>query len=85
FYGLPCEPVPARAEPRGAPRPVTIAGNINEALDVWADGVLLPPLEEGDYLAFINAGGYASAMSSDHCMRGQFSERLLFPRHGAQA
>ncbi|MEW7980090.1 MAG: diaminopimelate decarboxylase [Candidatus Sedimenticola endophacoides] len=85
FYGLPCEPVPCRAEPKGAPRPVTIAGNINEALDVWADGVLLPPLEEGDYLAFINAGGYASAMSSNHCMRGQFSERLLFPRHGAQA
>jgi len=86
FYGLPCEPVPCRiagaVDEVYAPealRPVSIAGNINEALDVWADQVPLPPLAEGDYLAFINAGGYASAMSSNHCMRGQFQERLLFP------
>ena len=60
-------------------KPVTIAGNINEALDIWAEQAQLPPLREGDYLAFINAGGYASAMSSNHCMRGEFYERLLFP------
>ena len=59
---------------------VTIAGTINEALDIWARDVLLPPVREGDYIAFINAGGYASAMSSNHCRRGEFTERLLFPR-----
>ena len=31
-------------------------------------------LAEGDRIAFINAGGYASAMSSNHCMRGDFAE-----------
>ena len=85
FYGLPCEPVPCRIDGKSAYapanlKPVTIAGNINEALDIWAEQVSLPPLVEGDYLAFINAGGYASAMSSNHCMRGRFTERLLFPR-----
>jgi diaminopimelate decarboxylase len=85
FYSMPCEPVPCRIDGGVAQaydpahlKPVTIAGNINEALDIWAEQVPLPPLQEGDYLAFINAGGYASAMSSNHCMRGQFYERLLF-------
>ncbi len=77
FYRLPCEPTPCRLRP-GATGKVTIAGNINEALDIWAEEVELPPMEEGDYLVFLNAGGYASAMSSNHCMRGQFYERLLF-------
>ena len=83
FYGLPCEPLPCVAGPGDwdAERlqKVTIVGNINEALDVWARDKPLPALREGDYLALINAGGYASAMSSNHCMRGQFSERLLLP------
>jgi diaminopimelate decarboxylase len=55
----------------------TVAGNINEALDLWARDVAMPPLEEGDYLALLNAGGYGAAMSSDHCMRADFSEILL--------
>lgn len=81
FYKLPCEPVPCQINDFAPElrQPVTLAGNINEALDIWAESVSLPPLAEGDYLAFINAGGYASAMSSNHCMRGQFSEYLLYP------
>lgn len=87
FYDLPCEPVPCRITGLEAFEPkhlhkVNIAGNINEALDIWAEGITLPSLQEGDYLAFINAGGYASSMSSNHCMRGQFYERLLFPQAG---
>jgi diaminopimelate decarboxylase len=84
FYNLPCEPAACvladNAPDVFAPeqlKPVTIAGNINEALDIWYDHVLLSPVKEGDYLAFLNAGGYASAMSSNHCMRGNFSEQLL--------
>ncbi len=84
FYNLPCEPAACiladNATEVFAPeklKPVTIAGNINEALDIWYDHILLPPVKEGDYLAFLNAGGYASAMSSHHCMRGNFSEQLL--------
>jgi diaminopimelate decarboxylase len=79
YYGLPCEPV--ACAPRGldpaAWRPVTIAGNINEALDVWAAGQPMPPLREGDRIAFLNAGGYGASMSSNHCMRGELTERLL--------
>ena len=86
FYSLPCEPVPcaidlesARAGYGDVLQKVTIAGNINEAHDLWARDVYLPRVEEGDFLAFINAGGYASSMSSNHCMRGDFYERMLFP------
>jgi diaminopimelate decarboxylase len=56
---------------------VTIAGNINEALDLLAEDVVLPALREGDLLALLNVGGYGSASSSNHCMRGQFAEYLL--------
>lgn len=81
FYRLPCEPVPVVLRQGQAPalQRVTLAGNINEALDVWGEGVLLPEVREGDLLALLNAGGYGSAMSSNHCMRGQFSEYLLLP------
>ncbi len=62
----------------GAPlERVTIAGNINEALDLLAEDVELPVLAEGDLLALLNAGGYGSSSSSNHCMRGEFREYLL--------
>ena len=76
FYHLPCAPLPCRVR-EGEPVVATIAGNINEALDLWAKNARLTPVEEGDRIAFINAGGYASAMSSNHCVRGRFSEFLL--------
>lgn len=76
-YGLPFQPVPAIHKP-GPTQKVTIAGNINEALDVWYHDIDLPPLAEDDILALINAGAYSSSMSSNHCMRGDFKEFLLF-------
>lgn len=77
FYGLPCEPVPCRRR-AGPVETVTLAGNINEALDIWAQDVNLPPIEAGDFVALLNAGGYASSMSSQHCLRGRFRELLLY-------
>lgn len=79
YYDLPCEPVacvPRSLEPADW-RPVTVSGNINEALDLWAQDHSMPPLAEGDRIAFLNAGGYGAAMSSNHCMRGGFTEILL--------
>lgn len=76
FYDLPCEPAPC-APRLGATHETTIAGNINEAMDLWAVDKPLPPLEPGDWIAFLNAGGYGASMSSDHCRRGRFRERLL--------
>lgn len=83
-YQLPCEPVPCKLP--GAKKecfavenlvPLTFAGNINEALDVLIEDLMSPVIQEGDLLAFINAGAYTSSMSSNHCMRGKFSEYLL--------
>jgi diaminopimelate decarboxylase len=62
----------------GAPlERVTIAGNINEAIDLLAEDIELPAVAEGDLLALLNAGGYGSAAASNHCMRGEFRELLL--------
>ncbi|WP_095144275.1 MULTISPECIES: diaminopimelate decarboxylase [unclassified Pseudomonas] len=76
FYDMPCEPAPCVLRP-GEPQRMTLAGNINEALDIWAADVRLSPLEEGDFVALLNAGGYAASMSSNHCMRGSYRELLL--------
>jgi diaminopimelate decarboxylase len=73
YYGLPCEPVPCERR-SGAANLMTIAGNINESIDLWAEDVAMPPLHAGDTIGFINAGGYGAAMSSNHCMRGDFTE-----------
>ncbi len=76
MYGLHFEPAPAVLR-AGAFEKVSIAGNINEALDIFCHDVDLPPLEEDDTLVLINSGGYSSSMSSNHCMRGSFKEVIL--------
>jgi diaminopimelate decarboxylase len=48
---------------------VTIAGHINEASDVFAEDYPMPPVDEGDVVAILNAGAYHQAMSSTHCLR----------------
>jgi hypothetical protein len=56
FYQLPLVPVPVRAaSPRARLQPTTIAGHINEALDILHAGAPLPPLANGDLLAFLRA------------------------------
>lgn len=79
YYDLPCEPVACAPRSLDTSRwtPVTLAGNINEALDVWAADKPMPELREGDRIAFLNAGAYGASMSSNHCMRGDFAEMLL--------
>ncbi len=76
-YGLPFLPLPARPRP-GATQRVSIAGHINEALDIFYHDIDLPPLAEDDGLVLMNAGAYSSSMASNHCMRGEFKEFLLF-------
>jgi diaminopimelate decarboxylase len=48
---------------------VTVAGHINESGDIFAEDYPMPPVEEGDVVAVLNAGGYLQAMSSTHCLR----------------
>ena len=76
---MPCEPVACLIRSRDPAdwQSATIAGNINEALDIWGETVAVPPLFEDDYIALLNAGGYGASMSSNHCMRGEFIEMAL--------
>jgi diaminopimelate decarboxylase len=77
YYRVPYVVAPLWIRP-GAPRErVTITGNINEAMDLLAEDVEVPALEEGDLLALINVGGYGSAAASNHCMRGAYREILM--------
>ncbi len=76
YYDMPFEPV--ALEYNDNEKIVSVIGNINEAMDVWYHDIKLPDLSEQDYLAIINCGAYSSSMASNHCMRGQFSEFLLF-------
>jgi diaminopimelate decarboxylase len=76
YYALPFQPLPLCYD-QSPCTPMTVVGNINEALDVWYEQALLPDMSAHRYLALINAGAYSAAMASNHCMRGQFKEFLL--------
>jgi diaminopimelate decarboxylase len=77
YYDIPFIVAPLVKDESAIRQKITVAGNINEAIDLLAKDILLPPIQEGDYLALLNVGGYGSASSSNHCMRGKFSEYLL--------
>jgi diaminopimelate decarboxylase len=79
YYDMPYAFAPLRHDPAAPLVKLSIAGNINEAIDVFGKGIEMHRPAEGDYLAIVNAGGYGSSMSSDHCMRGEFSEYILLP------
>ncbi|MCB9027398.1 MAG: diaminopimelate decarboxylase [Bdellovibrionaceae bacterium] len=76
FYNLPFQPVCLDVS-NGGFTSYNIAGNINEALDIWYEDVRLPNMRDQKHLALINAGAYSSSMASNHCMRGSFKEFLL--------
>jgi diaminopimelate decarboxylase len=81
FYQRPLQPVAARRAPAGTP--ACVVGNLNEALDVWAEQVALPAQQPGDILCLLNAGGYGASMASSHCLRGDFREHWLAPEREA--
>jgi diaminopimelate decarboxylase len=58
----------------------TVAGHINEAGDLFAEGCRLPEVAEGDVLAFLNAGGYGASMASHHCARPPAAELVIEAR-----
>jgi len=47
----------------------TIAGNINEGDDLWAEGLPFPEVSEGDVVAMLGLGSYNQSMHLDHCLR----------------
>lgn len=76
-YGLELEIVPVADPLAPAVVATQVAGNINEAGDVFARNRMLPPLQEADLVALLPAGAYGSSMASNHCLRGSFAEVLL--------
>lgn len=76
-YGIPLEIVPVARPYARLDHVYAVAGNINEAGDVFARGRLLPELHEGDLLALLPAGAYGASMMSDHCLRGGAAEVMV--------
>ncbi len=69
IYRTPVEVVLCRAAGERGTRRVTVAGNINEGDDLFAEDVALPPIEEGDVVAILNVGSYNAVMAMEHCLR----------------
>jgi diaminopimelate decarboxylase len=69
IYGYLQEIMPVAGVDAPRTEVVTVAGHINEASDVFASDYPMAPLDEGDIVALLNAGGYHQAMSSTHCLR----------------
>jgi diaminopimelate decarboxylase len=69
IYRFAQEIVPCRTPAAARTEAVTVAGHINEAGDVFTEEYAMAPVEEGDMVALLNAGGYLQAMSSTHCLR----------------
>jgi diaminopimelate decarboxylase len=77
YYKMNLEAVPL-IEPKNKQKfKATLSGNINEPIDLFSEDKLLPLIEEGDYLALLNSGGYGASTSSNHCMRGDFKEYVI--------
>ena len=57
---------------------MTVSGNINEGDDLFAVGLPLPALREGDMVALLGVGSYNASLFSEHCLRPPAS--ALFPR-----
>ena len=62
------EPVPGAEQ-----QPYDIVGPVCESGDTFAKGRMMPPLAEGDLVAFRSAGAYGAVMSSE------YNSRLLIP------
>jgi diaminopimelate decarboxylase len=73
-YDYPQEVVLCRAAAESPALTCTLAGNINEASDVFTEECRLPPVREGDVLALLHAGGYGAALASEHCLRPRARE-----------
>lgn len=63
FYGDCYEIVPVQKPGNRRAKPYTVVGNICEPRDVFAERRWLPLVEEGDIIAVLNCGAYASVFA----------------------
>ena len=79
-YGFTPTILHATGGPTGpSDRSYCVCGNINEVIDIFNASAQLPDLHEGDVVAILSAGAYASSMGSDHCMRRRAPEFMVRP------
>lgn len=69
IYGSALGVVACRGAGAPAVRPVTIAGNINEGDDLFAQDLPFPEVAEADVVAMLGVGSYNQTMHLDHCLR----------------
>ncbi|WP_104019566.1 diaminopimelate decarboxylase [Roseovarius nitratireducens] len=69
------EPAPGVAQ-----TPYDVVGPVCESGDTFARGRMLPPLAEGDLVAFRSAGAYGAVMSSEYNTRPLIPEILVNER-----
>jgi diaminopimelate decarboxylase len=78
LYGAHHEVLPVRTPAMGAPRrAVDLVGPICESTDRFAKDRPMPPLEEGDLVAFMTAGAYGATLSSQYNSRPLVAEALV--------
>lgn len=82
MYGAYHDIIPVREPAPGvAPTPYDIVGPVCESGDTFAKGREMPPISEGDLVAFRSAGAYGAVMSSEYNTRPLIPEVLV---HGDQ-
>jgi diaminopimelate decarboxylase len=70
--------VPLREPAAGAiVAPFDVVGPVCESGDTFAKGRILPPLAEGDFVAFRSAGAYGAVMASEYNARPLVPEVLV--------
>lgn len=78
LYGAHHEVLPVRTPAMGAPRrAVDLVGPICESTDRFAKDRPMPPLKEGDLVAFMTAGAYGATLSSQYNSRPLVAEALV--------
>ena len=84
MYGAHHDVVPLVEPPAGAEQqPFDIVGPVCESGDTFAKARPLPPLAEGDLVAFRSAGAYGAVMSSEYNSRPLIPEVLVQADHFA--
>lgn len=76
LYGALHRVVPVTPRP-GPRRPADVVGPVCETADFLARGARLPPVEEGDLLAVLDAGAYGASMGSQYNSRPRPAEVVV--------
>lgn len=84
MYGAHHDIVPVAEPPAGAVAAAfDVVGPVCESADTFARGRMLPPMAEGDLVAFRSAGAYGAAMASEYNARPLVPEVLVSGDHFA--